>query len=251
MLAVVAFASTLVVAVSYRLVPMFALAHVAEERRWTRLPQWLIAGSGFAGAAATVRGGTPLLAAALLVAFAALAFAVRSHAIALRARVRRRFDVSLVYAIAGAGFAAAALAFALAAAVGVSQASAPAVDCAVLGWLSITIVGYAYKIAGFLAWDHARAHHAGVSLAPLTASLPELPALASLVALCAGVAASALALGWMPHYARPAFALYALGAFGALATLLRLLSHYLFLRTTWKDDVSSGSTTGVSSLPNP
>jgi len=251
LLAVVAFASTLVVAVSYRLVPMFALAHGAEEQRWTRLPQWLVAGSGFAGAAATVRGGTPLLAAALLVALAALAFAAHSHAIALRARLRRRFDVSLHYAIAGAGFAAAAIALALAAAFGVSQASAPAVDCAVLGWLSITIVGYAYKIAGFLAWEHARAHHAGVSLAPLTASLPERPALASLVALCAGVAASALALGWMPHYARPAFALYALGAFGALATLLRLLSHYLFLRPTWKDDASSGSTTGVSSLPNP
>jgi hypothetical protein len=251
LLAIVAFASTLIVAVSYRLVPMFALAHIDEEGRWTRLPQWLVAGSGFVAAAATIQGSTPVLAAALLVGLAALIFAARSHVIVLRTRLRRRLDVSLRYAIAGWAFGALALVLAVAAALGESQATVPAVDCAVLGWLSLTILGYSYKIAGFLAWQHARAHHAGIKLAPLAASLPERPAIASLVALSVGVAASALAVGWAPELARIAFVLYALGAFGALATLLRLLSHYLYLRPPWKNDTSSGSTTAASSLPSP
>jgi hypothetical protein len=220
LLAIVAFASTLLLAISLRLVPMFALAHTAE-RRWDRVPAWAALAVGAAGAVAIAARHVACLEVALLVAIAALAVGATTHLRTLRARLRRRLDVSLRFAIAAWAFALCALLAALVTPL-LPSCGAAAVAFAILGWLSLSIVGYAYKIAGFLAWQTAKARDAGASLPPLAAAVPERASQLTLALLTLGTAASGLALIASPALVRVALAVYAAGGFCAVATLLRI-----------------------------
>lgn len=214
-LAIAAFASVTIVAVSYRLVPMFALAHVSP-RRWERLPAAAILVC--ASAATSPPFGARLAFAAML---AMMALAARTHLVSLRGRMRRRLDVSLRYAFAAWFFAFAAAGLALAA-TWIPGAARPAVVCAVLGWLSVSVLGYAYKIAGFLLWQIAKERHPGAALTPLSAAVPERPTTIALVLLVLGAAGAVCTDGLAAPYARLSFALYALGGLIAVATCARL-----------------------------
>lgn len=236
-LAIVGFASTVLIAVSRRLVPMFALAHTAE-RRLDALPPWLALGAALAAAA-----GAPLPL-VFAVALVALALGARTHLRSLRARLRRTLDVSLRYALVawGCGFLAALCA--LASVTVRPQAAAGAVALGVLGWLAISIVGYAYKIVGFLAWQDARARAPGATLPALAAAVPEKPALVALALLGIGALATA---------ARPStasFALYGAGGLCATATLARIPLLFRKGSPCPKPTASSVSTRAASIRPS-
>lgn len=177
-LMVVVFASMLIVALSYRFVPMFALAHANAYGK--RGVQWFFLAGGAAIAANLTGIGAGL-------SFASLAVLAYQHIRTLQSRLRKRLDASLLYA-------AVAWLFALSAAVlvwlhGLTSATvAPALALSVLGWLSITIFGYGLKICGFLSWQVAKQRAPESALAPLASAIPLPAAYASLVTLALGTA---------------------------------------------------------------
>lgn len=222
-LAAAAFAGTLVVAISYRFVPMFALAHGAKSPR-EQAPQWLLPLGAFVCAA--IYGLDPAAALRALFTLTTLLaiWALSTHLRTLRTRMRRRLDVSITYALPAwcfAVIASAALAFRPdSVTVGLA-----AIACAVLGWLSLSIVGYSYKIVGFLAWQWARTRAPGAMLRALGAVVPQRVARVALVALVAGAAVTAL--DPFVHGAAPYGAvLYLAGALGAVAALVRLCTAF-------------------------
>ncbi|HVA36486.1 MAG TPA: hypothetical protein VNJ51_02605 [Candidatus Dormibacteraeota bacterium] len=225
-LAVVAFASTLIVAISYRFVPMFALAHT-DEGRWTRSAQWLVAGAGVLGAAAAAWPAWQRAAFALAVVAALAAMAV--HLRTLRARLRKRLDVSLRYA-AAAWVSAVAAGLCAVAATWRPGAGSSAVALAVLGWLALSIIGYAFKIVGFLAWEHARRVAPDASLPPLGEAVPMRAANAALALLAVGALAVAAALGAAPGLLRSAAAVYAAGGVSAVVILWSVAWRYVGAR---------------------
>lgn len=238
--AIGAFASVTVVAVSYRLVPMFALAHVSL-RRWDRLPAAAILVC--AAASASPPFGARLAFFAML---AMMGLAARTHLVSLRTRMRRRLDVSLRYALVAWSFAFAAAGLALTA-TWIPGAARPAVICAVLGWLSVSILGYAYKIAGFLLWQIAKERSPGAALTPLSAAVPEPPTTIALVLLVLGTAGAVCTDALAPPYARASFVVYALGGLIAVATCARLGLVYLKGRPC---PTPFASTTAGSVRPN-
>lgn len=209
------FASLLIVALSYRFVPMFALAHANAYGR--RVLTWvLLAGcaSIAVGAAGTIGAGVSA------VALMALAY---QHVRTLKARLRKRLDPSLVYAAAAWLFAIAAAV--LVAALGLTSATAvPVVALSLLGWLSITIFGYGMKICGFLSWQIARGRSPEAALAPLASAIPQSLAYVALCLLVLGaVLFSAGAAQW-------GSALYFTGALTYGATFLRIAYRYVYER---------------------
>lgn len=132
------FASLLAVALSYRFVPMFALAHANAYGRRSLL---------------LVTIATLLLVVVMEdrrvgLAGAAVALAILSyqHLRTLHSRIRAKIDMSLTYA-ATAWILADATAAAF---FGITSTTTRAlIALTVLGWLSITIFGYGMKIVGF------------------------------------------------------------------------------------------------------
>src|SRR6185312_11503700 len=96
----------------------------------------------------------------------------------------------------------------------------------VLGWLSISILGYSYKIAGFLAWETAKARAPGTSLPALSKALPERTALFALWLLGVGTIVTAT-LSLTPFPIALGGTVYLLGATCATATLLVLVKPFL------------------------
>jgi hypothetical protein len=226
-LAIIAFASVLVVAISRRLVPMFALSHADDSRLQCGTP-WLALVVGFGAAAALLATASQalLLRGALILALAVLAVAAFGHLRTLRARMRRKIDISLRYAATAWSFAFLAAGLALTATWWPPAAPA-AVACAVLGWLSLSIVGYAYKISGFLAWQFAKQRTPTASLPPLAGAVPEIPARLALAMLAVGTLAGAATLTIEPRIQTIAFTTYALGGGLAVVTLLQAPLRYL------------------------
>ncbi len=223
LLALAAFASTAIVAVSVRFVPMFALAHVAQDRRQA-IARWTFVGATAFAAACFDRPDA--LRAALVVMLGALGIAGSSHLHELHVRLRRHLDISLRYA--GIAWICAMLAVAAAlSATWWPPAAYAAVALAVLGWASITIVGYAYKIAGFLAWQFARKRRPGAALPALSAAVPERCAIIGLLLLATGTLATASALAVAPAYVRWAFVPYAGGAIAVFVSYARLAQPYV------------------------
>lgn len=222
-LAIIAFASVVIVTISYRLVPMFALTR-RGDRGWGRVPQWFLIVAGFAAAA--VATNAPLLRIALCIVFVAGAGAGFLHVQSVRARMRRHLDMSIRYAGVAWGFAAGSLLLAIGA-TWTPAAATPAVICAVLGWLNVSILGYAYKIAGFLCWQIAKERNSVAKLPPLGTAVPERPAAIALALLSFGTIAIAYALGSTPQFAFVGVVVYSLGAVCAVATLARVPLTYL------------------------
>lgn len=218
MLMILLFASLLIIAISYRFVPMFSLSHAqAYGRRLLPL--------GIAGAAlcAVV---SPNLRPAFGVAALGMLELAREHLVTLRARLRRKLDLSLIYAAVGWLFALGALL--LAAIFGVDARSAPAfLALALLGWISVTIFGYGMKILGFLAWEYARNHSPNAKLAPLSAAIPRASATVALVGLLLGIITLATGEIALPTLIPVGAWLYLVGASTYAFTLLRIAGPYM------------------------
>ncbi len=168
----------IVFGVSYKLAPMFALAHVRDER-----PGWLCWGllnGGLIALAVGLLAGWPtsvcLVPAGLILA-AVLVFAVDLLRI-LRARTRRSADPTRWHALGGLAFLLAALLGGIGYALSGSsywwldgQAATVLGVLVLLGFLAQTIVGYAYKIVPFLVWNRRYAPLIGRTRVPMMQDL--------------------------------------------------------------------------------
>lgn len=223
-LALGAFATTLIVTVAYRFVPMFSLAH-APVREPEKFPQWLVPLAVFAGCAFFGVFALTSLRTAAGIVFCCLSIAALTHLRTLRSRMRRRLDTSIRYAIIGwvFGLIGAAL-FTLGGSS--SLINVAAIICAVLGWLSISILGYSFKIVGFLAWETAKARAPHTSLPALSKALPERTALVALWLLGVGTFVTAT-LSLTPFPIAFGGTIYLLGATCATAALLVLVRTFL------------------------
>ncbi|MHB8141432.1 MAG: hypothetical protein ACYDHD_09335 [Vulcanimicrobiaceae bacterium] len=223
LLALAAFTSTAIIAVSVRLVPMFALAHAGVDRLQAVMP-WAFAG---AATVAVIWVAHPLvLRLALALMLVALSVLGSGHVHELRVRIRKHLDVSLRYAGIAWIYAMVAVCTAIGATWWAPAAKA-AVALAVLGWASITIVGYAYKILGFLAWQYGRELWPGAKFRALGAAIPETSAMVGLLFLGVGTLSTAMALIFEPAYVRLAFIPYACGAITVLLSYVRLIRPYM------------------------
>jgi hypothetical protein len=148
-----------------------------------------------------------------------------THLRTLRSRMRRRFDASILYATVAWGFG---LTGATLAALGDTspRITVVAITCAILGWISISILGYAYKIVGFLAWETAKARAPLAPLPPLSKALPERTTRVALWLLGIGTALTA-ALPLTPFPIVLGAAVYLLGAACAAGALFNLTATYL------------------------
>ncbi len=224
MLAIGGFAGMLVVTISYRFVPMFAIAHADGYGRWgaawTAVLGILVAAVSFAGSAIGTRIGL----ATIVLACVAIG---AQHLKTLSSRLRARLDVSLQYGRVAwlFGIGAAIVAF-----VGtwLPALFPPAIVLAILGWLSITILGYAYKIVGFLTWQSAKARLPAARL-PALGSAVDLPlAYGALILMAIGAPAAAAFMPLASRSAQIGFDLYAVGGIAAVVAIARLAARYLF-----------------------
>ncbi|MGH7659944.1 MAG: hypothetical protein ACRENA_03360 [Vulcanimicrobiaceae bacterium] len=222
LLAIAGFASATIVAISYRLVPMFALSHTDDGLR-RFLPALgvpalaVVAALCWFGPVWILRS----MLAAVLVAFVAF---IIIQAGVLRRRLRRVLDVSLRYAVVTWSFAILALLAALSATVAPSLAPV-AVILAVLGWITPAILGYAYKIVGFLAWQRAKDRYPQAQLPPLSGAVDLRLSGFALLALTIGALGNAIAAVGPTLFGIPEILYYA-GVLLSLAALARVIVRY-------------------------
>lgn len=222
LLAIAGFASAAIVAVSYRLVPMFALSHTDDGiRRF--LPALGV--PALAVVAALCWFGPVWILRSLLAALlvAVVAFIIIQAGV-LRRRLRRVLDVSLRYAVVTWSFAILALLAALSATVAPSLAPVPVI-LAVLGWITPAILGYAYKIVGFLAWQRAKERYPQAQLPPLSGAVDLRLAEFALFALALGGLGSAIAATGPTLLGIPEI-LYCAGVLLSLTALARIIARY-------------------------
>ncbi len=226
-LALAAFATILILAISYRFVPMFAVAKANAYGK--RVPQWISAGA----VAVAIGGGAlediAVLRIGLALLFSCAVWIVVSHILTLGARLRKRLDVSIRYAIAGWGFGLLSCLLAVAATYDARFGTA-AIIAAVLGWLCTTTLGYIYKVAGFLAWQAARERYPAstVALPPLSGAVDMRLAMPALALLVCGTLAAVITSAFAPHYTSAALDLYSGGGVLAVLTAARLAATYVF-----------------------
>lgn len=230
-LALTAFATVLVIAISYRFVPMFAVAKANAYGR--RIPQWLAAFAVVAIVAASAAHRSDALRAALALLLVCAMWIVVSHILTLRARLRKRIDVSIRYAIAGWGFGLVACGLAIGATYDARFGSA-AIIAALLGWLCTTTLGYIYKVAGFLAWQAARERYPAstTALPPLSGAVDMRLAMPALVLVAIGVSAAVLGVIFAPQFTTPALDVYSAGGLLAVLASARMAATYVFGRFT-------------------
>ena len=175
-LGVVGFFVMMIVAVSYKLVPMFTLGELQSERRavWS---VWLL-NLGLAALffALVLRGGWRLAAAALMVA--GLGLYVAEVVAILRARRRRVLDWGLRHYVTALGLLAGTALLGLVLSwPGLPVTMFTAQLETVYGWLGIvgvvsfTVLGFLYKIVPFLVWYHSYSPAVGRARIPGMADL--------------------------------------------------------------------------------
>jgi hypothetical protein len=175
-LGVVGFFVMMIIAVSYKLVPMFLLSDLQNERR-ARLGIWLL-NTAVLGLFVTIALRSPLkMGFALLAAAAVGVYLVEMRAI-LRARKRRVLDWGLRHFVTALGL------LAIATALGVALASPwlPVTErtvqletvyawLGVVGVVTFTILGFLYKIVPFIVWQYSYSRHVGRHQVPALADL--------------------------------------------------------------------------------
>ncbi|MCL6592682.1 MAG: hypothetical protein K6T31_01780, partial [Alicyclobacillus sp.] len=172
LLAIGGFFTLLVMGFSLKLLPMFTLAHGYSER-WQARAWWaaqLALGLLLAGIWSGWRVLLVLGAAAGWAAFVSQGLQVRDI---LRKRLRKRTEWPIRGAIAAAGAGSLALLALLVqtgGAFGMAGWTA-AVAFDLLGWVTLSVLSYAYKIVPFLVWTARRSHQAKPSGGPLIAQL--------------------------------------------------------------------------------
>lgn len=166
-----------VMGVSYKLAPMFALAHVRDER-----PGWLCFGllnGGLVALALGLLGGWPPavgLVPATLIVLAVLVFTADTVRI-LRSRHKKTLEPTQWHALTGLGFLLVCGAATVRAATGApgwwfDGRTATALGLLfLLGFVAQTIMGYLYKIVPFLVWNRRYAPLVGRQRVPLMRDL--------------------------------------------------------------------------------
>jgi hypothetical protein len=231
-LAALGWLGLLVIGVSYKLTPMFALSHPFDEWRLGR-PVFILVGAAVCGLFVTLllRLGTHALLACWLVAAAGLGLYAWDYATMLRVRRRRPLDLTQRHNIAGVCGLLLATLLGLALILTPPQAAMHArlqfayALMALAGWLGLTTLGQLYKIVPFLVWTHRFAPRMGKQKVPLLKDLyPQRLANAGFVALLTGllVAAAGILAGWLPAI-QAGFALGAGGSAIAAANLIRVV----------------------------
>lgn len=228
-LALAAFATVLVIAISYRFVPMFAVAKSNAYGR--RVPQWLAAFAVVAVIASSAAHQNGALRGALAMLLGCAVWIVVTHGLTVRARLRKRIDVSIRYAICGWAFGIAACGLAIGATYQTRFGTA-AVVAALLGWLCTTTLGYIYKVAGFLAWQAARERYPAstTALPPLSGAVDLRLAMPALALIVIGTSAAAASAVFAPPLLRPALDVYAAGGLLAVLASARMAASYVFGR---------------------
>lgn len=222
---ILGFATLLIVSISYRFVPMFAVAHGTAYGR--RLIQWLAVGGVVV---ATLFVFQPLgLRAGLLVLLISAVIIGSSHVRTLESRLRKRLDVSLRYGSVAWALGILALVIALAA-TWEPMFWTSALIVGVLGWVCITILGYAYKVAGFLAWQTAKERNPAAQLPALSGAVNLPLAYFALVLLAIGTLIGATCSAVNLEHVEIGYDVYAAGGLCAITALTRLASVYAFRR---------------------
>lgn len=175
-LGVVGFFVMMIVAVSYKLAPMFLLSEIQNERR-ARLGLWLL-NAALTGLFFTITLRSPWQAAfALLTAAGVGVYLVEMRAI-VRARKRRTIDWGLRYFLTALGL----LGFLAVLGVVLALPVLPATEftaqletvygfLGIVGVVSFTILGFLYKIVPFIVWYHSYSRQVGRHKVPSLADL--------------------------------------------------------------------------------
>jgi hypothetical protein len=236
-LASIGFFLLMIISISYKLVPMFALSELQNERR----ARWSIRllNLGLAGLFFAILLRSPWKLAFALVVIAAFVVYASEMAAILRARKRRALDWGLRYFLTALALLAPLSLLALIlcwpglpATLLTTQLETVYGFAGLAGVVTFTILGFLYKIVPFLAWYHSYSPHVGRRKVPSLADLysTRLQAVGYwlfLVGLAAVAVATALGhevgvrLGLLPLLA-------SLAVFGV--NMARILSHFFHAR---------------------
>jgi hypothetical protein len=172
----VGFFITLVMGVSYKLIPMFTLSEVQSSRR----AKWsvLLLNFGLAGSFVTILFRSPWKLAFTVIMIAGLAVYGRELAAILRARKRRAFDWGVKYFLT-------AVALLVPLSVLAAVLSWPALPTnlfteqlenvygflGLIGVVALALIGMLYKIIPFLIWFHCYSRAIGRRRVPLLAEM--------------------------------------------------------------------------------
>lgn len=231
-LATVGWLGLLVIGVSYKLTPMFALSHPFDEwRRGKHVFVLLAAAVAGLFVSLLLRLGQVGLLACWSAAFGAICLYAWDYSTMLHVRRRRPIDLTLQHNIAGvAGLCLAAL-------LGLALLLVPQMMAlhsrlqiayaatGLAGWLGLTTLGQLYKIVPFLVWTHRFAPRMGKEKVPLLKDMyPQPLASAGFVALLAGLLAgvTGIIIGFLPAV-QAGFALAACGTAVAATNLIRVV----------------------------
>ncbi len=172
LLAAVGFFSFLLIGFSYKLLPMFTLAHGYQTKwhRWTLILAhsamlFLLLGIWSSMALFTWFG---LVAGVCVIVLQAVSLKDM-----VRHRMRKKVEAPIhaVFYALTAGLLAIGL-FSVAIVTGGGQVSwKSVVTLYLLGWVTMTMMGFAYKIVPFLIWSKRYSHHKGPGKAPVIADL--------------------------------------------------------------------------------
>ncbi len=248
----VGFFLMLIVAVSFKLLPMFALSDLQSPRRAATALGMLNLGLATLTVAMVVRSRFQWVAAALLAAGLVL-YGLELRAI-LRARLRRTLDWGLRHFLVAVGLLVPTAGLGLVLAWPGLPATLLTTQLeTVYGWLglvgvvSLTVLGFLYKIVPFQVWYHTYARHVGRSRVPALADLySERLQRLSLGLVLAGVLgvvpAAALA---SPGGVRAAVLVLGAGVLVFTVNLARILRHF------WRPQLAplSPITSAVAATP--
>lgn len=170
----------MIVTVSYKLVPMFTLSELQNERRaW-----WSIAllNLGLAGAFVSILLQSPLKPAAALVIIAGLALYGAEIKAILRARNRRALDWGMRYFLTALALLVPLSILALALSWSRLPVTALTMQLenvygllALAGLVGLAILGMLYKIVPFLVWFQSYSRHIGRAKVPALAEMYSVP----------------------------------------------------------------------------
>ncbi|CAB3390443.1 hypothetical protein [Kyrpidia spormannii] len=199
------FFTFLIIGFSFKLLPMFTLSHgfSVRLRDWTfgfaHAAIWLIIlGAWTHVAPVTVLGGI-----AGLATFALHLFHLREI---LAKRLRKKIEPTLrAVIVAGAAGLIGSAGFILAPGIRSPKVWAGVAALYLLGWLTLTVMGYAYKIVPFLIWTRRYSQRAGKEKVPLIGDLisPEQPR-PVLWAFAVGLVVLTAGIAWMQSWAAAA-----------------------------------------------
>ena len=228
----------MIVTVSYKLVPMFTLSELQNERRaW-----WSIAllNLGLAGAFVTILIQSPLRPMAALVIIAGLTLYGAEIKAILCARNRRALDWGMRYFLTALGLLVPLSLLALALSWSRLPMTALTMQLenvygllALAGLVGLAILGMLYKIVPFLVWFHSYSRHIGRAKVPALADMYSVPLqiagywsfVAGLGALCvATVYSNETGIRWSGSLLALSLAIFAVN-------MGKILSHFVRPRT--------------------